>query len=235
MSRELKPYQLIERTIIKTYRKELWNPFIRGVKNYGLINDGDRIAVCVGDSAPSMLTAKLMQQLKRVSDSEFELVFLAFSDNNDSLVDNAKRLNIPIAVTEGREEAEKKAKKLCCNKLALYDTLDSVCETLLYNMFYNSEIKTLLPSEKGGIEYIRPIYCVEEYDIEKWAALNSLSFSEEKKHGEKEEYIKSLRKKLKAQNPNVDRNILTALQGVSLDTMTGFIKDGKHYSFLDEY
>ena len=76
MARQLSDIQLIERSIIKKYRKEIWNPFIEGVKNYQLVNDGDKIAVCISGGKDSMLMAKLLQQLKRVSDTDFELVYL---------------------------------------------------------------------------------------------------------------------------------------------------------------
>ena len=76
MKREMEPCQLIERSIIKKYRKELWTPFIVAVKRYELVQEGDRIAVCISGGKDSMLMAKLMQELQRHSDVPFELVFL---------------------------------------------------------------------------------------------------------------------------------------------------------------
>ena len=76
MKKTLEPYQLIERSIIKKYRKELWTPFIVAVKRYELVQAGDRIAVCISGGKDSMLMAKLMQELQRHSDVPFELVFL---------------------------------------------------------------------------------------------------------------------------------------------------------------
>ena len=66
-------YELIERSIIKKYRKQLWIPFIKAVKEYRLISEGDKIAVCISGGKDSMLLAKLMQQLKRQSDFPFEI------------------------------------------------------------------------------------------------------------------------------------------------------------------
>ena len=68
MKKTLEPYQLIERSIIKKYRKELWTPFIVAVKRYELVQAGDRIAVCISGGKDSMLMAKLMQELQRHSD-----------------------------------------------------------------------------------------------------------------------------------------------------------------------
>ena len=75
MKRELEPYQMIERSIIKKYRKELWTPFIVAVKRYELVQEGDKIAVCISGGKDSMLMAKLMQELQKHSDVPFELVF----------------------------------------------------------------------------------------------------------------------------------------------------------------
>lgn len=61
MISELTPSQRIERSIITTYRKRLWTPFIHAVKDYQLIQEGDRIAVCISGGKDSMLLAKLMQ------------------------------------------------------------------------------------------------------------------------------------------------------------------------------
>ncbi|MBQ9517946.1 MAG: tRNA 2-thiocytidine biosynthesis protein TtcA [Eubacterium sp.] len=172
MGRELSDLQLIERSIIKKYRKEIWNPFIEGVKNYELVNDGDRIAVCISGGKDSMLMAKLMQQLKRVSNTDFDLVFLVMDPgynaaNRKRIEDNAKRLGIPITVFESRifdvansvnegspcylcarmrrGHLYAKAKELGCNKIALGHHFTDVIETTLLGMFYGSQIQAMLP------------------------------------------------------------------------------------------
>ena len=48
----------IERSIITTYRKDIWNRFIEGVKTYRLVQEGDRIAVCLSGGKDSALLAK---------------------------------------------------------------------------------------------------------------------------------------------------------------------------------
>ena len=63
MKKTLEPYQLIERSIIKKCRKELWTPFIVAVKRYELVQAGDRIAVCISGGKDSMLMAKLMPKI----------------------------------------------------------------------------------------------------------------------------------------------------------------------------
>ncbi len=56
---EFEFYQRVERSILTTYRKELWKPFILAVKRYELIQEGDNIAVCISGGKDSMLLAKL--------------------------------------------------------------------------------------------------------------------------------------------------------------------------------
>lgn len=76
MARELEPCEIAERSLIKKYRKTLWNPFIAAVKRYELIAPGDKIAVCISGGKDSMILAKLMQELQRHTDQPFELAFL---------------------------------------------------------------------------------------------------------------------------------------------------------------
>ena len=61
MARELTTAQLAEHSIIKKYRKDIWNPFIAAMQRYNLIKEGDKIAVCISGGKDSMLMAKLMQ------------------------------------------------------------------------------------------------------------------------------------------------------------------------------
>ena len=110
MSRELSPVQLIERSIQKKYRKELWSPFIAAVKRYALIQAGDRIAVCVSGGKDSMLLAKLMQLLKRHSDVPFELEFIVMDpgynpENRRQIEANAALLGVQTATVQPGEAA----------------------------------------------------------------------------------------------------------------------------------
>ena len=105
MKKTLEPYQLIERSIIKKYRKELWTPFIVAVKRYELVQAGDRIAVCISGGKDSMLMAKLLQELQRHSDVPFELVFLVMDPgyneiNRQKIESNAELLHIPVTIFE---------------------------------------------------------------------------------------------------------------------------------------
>ncbi len=206
MRTELSPCQMIERSITKKYRKELWNPFVEAVKRYGLIQEGDRIAVCISGGKDSMLMAKLMQMLKRITEVPFELTFLVMDpgyneENRKKAEDNAKLLEIPITVFETnifnvayntkkspcflcakmrRGHLYNKAKELGCNKIALGHHFNDVIETTVMGMFYSSQLQAMIPKLHSrhfeGMELIRPLYCVREEDILAWAEYNGLQF-----------------------------------------------------------
>ena len=206
MARQLERYQEIERSIVKKYRKTIWNPFIAAVQEYELIKAGDCIAVCISGGKDSVLMAKCMQQLCRHSEIPFTVKYIVMDpgyaeENRKLLEDNAKTLGIDIEVFENnifdvvhdaggspcylcarmrRGALYDKAKSLGCNKIALGHHLDDVIETVLMSMMYASEIKTMLPKLHStnfeGMELIRPLYRVKEQDIISWANHNGLRF-----------------------------------------------------------
>ncbi len=172
MSKQLTENQKIERSIITTYRKELWSPFVLAVKKYALIKAEDKIAVCISGGKDSMLLAKLMQQLHRHSEVPFELVFLVMDpgyneENRKRIEENAEKLHIPITIFESdvfdvadtisaqspcylcarmrRGHLYAKAKELGCNKIALGHHKSDVIETTLMAMLYGAQIQGMLP------------------------------------------------------------------------------------------
>ncbi len=206
MPRELSRSALIERSIIKTYHKQLWTPFINALKQYELISPGDKIAVCISGGKDSMLLAKLMQQLHRHSDVPFELEYLVMDPgyapaNRAKIEENAEILGVPVTIFESdifavANGAEKnpcylcarmrrgalyaKAQELGCNKIALGHHRDDVIETTVMAMFYGAQLQGMMPKLHStnfpGMELIRPLYCVREEDVIAWAKHNELSF-----------------------------------------------------------
>ena len=206
MSRELTTCQLIERSINKKYRKELWTPFMHAIRQYELISPGDRIAVCISGGKDSMLMAKLMQELSRHSTIPFELCFLVMNPgynpaNQQKIEDNAKLMEIPIEVFESnvfdaansaddnpcylcarmrRGFLYSEAKRRGCNKIALGHHFNDVIETTVLGMFYGAQLQAMLPKLHSknfeGMELIRPLYCIHEADIIAWRDYNHLSF-----------------------------------------------------------
>lgn len=177
MPKSLEKYQQIERSIITTYRKTLWSPFVLAVKKYQLIQAGDKIAVCISGGKDSMLLAKLMQELHRHSEIPFELTFLVMDPgyneaNRKKIEENARILNVPITVFESdiftaaetvsadapcylcarmrRGHLYAKAKELGCNKIALGHHKSDVIETTVMGMLYGGQLQGMLPRIKSA-------------------------------------------------------------------------------------
>ena len=165
-------YQEIERSIIKSYRKEIWSKFIKAVKDYNLIEENDNIMVCISGGKDSFVLAKCIQELQRHGNVKFNAHYVVMDPgyneyNRNFILDNAKILNIPLEMFESdifdvvanvdskspcylcarmrRGYLYNHAKELGCNKIALGHHFDDVIETTLLSMFYGAEIKTMMP------------------------------------------------------------------------------------------
>lgn len=278
MSRQLEPYQLIERSIQKKFHKVLWTPFITAIKQYELIAPGDRIAVCISGGKDSMLMAKLLQLLQRHSDVPFEVIDLVMDPgynavNRQKIESNAALLHIPITVFETnifevanstdkspcylcarmrRGYLYSKAKELGCNKIALGHHFNDVIETTVMGMFYGLQLQAMLPKLHSdnfeGMELIRPMYCIHEEDIIAWRQYNQLEFiqcacrftencaiCDNGGGGSKRQEVKTLLRRLKRDNPNIEKSIFNSIHAVSLDTMIGYKTHGELHSFLEGY
>ncbi len=195
-----------EESIRKKYHKQLFTPFAKACKSYRLIQEGDRIAVCISGGKDSMLMAKLFQEIKRHRQCNFELTYLVMDpgynkDNRELIESNARALGIPITIFESDifdavDNIEKnpcylcarmrrgylysKAKELGCNKIALGHHYDDVIETILMGMLQGAQIQTMMPKLHStnfeGMELIRPLYLVRESDICAWRDYNDLHF-----------------------------------------------------------
>lgn len=199
-------YQEIERSIITKYRKMIWSRFLKGCKEFELVNEGDNVAVCISGGKDSMLLAKCMQELQRHSPIKFGLKFMVmdpgYNKKNRELIEsNAKLLNIPIEIFESdifdavveigknpcymcarmrRGFLYRHAQMLGCNKIALGHHFDDVIETILMSIIYGAQMQGMPPKLKSknfeGMELIRPLYYVKETDILAWKRYNGLEF-----------------------------------------------------------
>ncbi len=206
MSKTLTPRETAERSLITTYRKTLWKPFIAAVKRYELVSPGDRIAVCLSGGKDSAVLAKLMQELQRHTDRPFHLSFLVMDpgyrpENRKLIEDNAALLGIPITVFDNdifhvafcaernpcylcarmrRGFLYEKARDLGCTKIALGHHMSDVIETTLLGLFYGAQLQAMPPKLHSknfpGMELIRPLYCVHEDAIIAWKNYNNLRF-----------------------------------------------------------
>ncbi len=198
--------QEAERSIVKAYRKELWRKFTKAINEYDMIQDGDRIAVCISGGKDSMLMAKLFQELLRHGKKNFEVEYLVMNpgynqENLQNILINAELLEVPVHVFQSeifdavsdiqdspcylcarmrRGHLYSEAGKLGCNKIALGHHFDDVIETILMGMLYGGQIQTMMPKLHStnfpGMELIRPMYLIREEDIIAWAEENDLHF-----------------------------------------------------------
>ena len=168
----MEKYKEIERSIIKKFRKEIWSKFIKAVQEYKLINENDKVMVCISGGKDSFLMAKCIQELSKHGKFPFEAHYVVmdpgYNEINRSIIeDNAKILDVPIEIFESNifdvvEGVDNKsacylcakmrrgclynhAKELGCNKIALGHHMDDVIETTLLSMFYGAEVKTMMP------------------------------------------------------------------------------------------
>jgi tRNA(Ile)-lysidine synthase TilS/MesJ len=171
-----KPLKDIERSIIKLYRKPIWTKFCKAIKQYELIQDGDKIAVAISGGKDSLLMAKCFQELKKHGHMNFELVFIAMDPGyhpqiKELLKENLEYLEIPTEIYDSgifevvdtvandypcymcarmrRGSLYAKAQELGCNKLALGHHFNDVIETTLLNVLYAGNYKTMLPKLKA--------------------------------------------------------------------------------------
>ena len=198
--------QSVEHSIITKYKKTLFHRFIGAVKDYELISQGDKIAVCISGGKDSMLLAKLMQELSKHGDYPFDMEFIVMNpgytpQNLQKIIDNSEILGIPIKIFETdifnsvfhieknpcylcarmrRGHLYKYAQSLGCNKIALGHHFDDVIETILMGMLYGAQIQTMMPRIKStnfdSMELIRPMYYIREKDIISWRNYNKLEF-----------------------------------------------------------
>ncbi len=173
----MEKYKEIERSIIKKYRKEIWSRFVKAVKEYELIKDGDKVMVCISGGKDSFLLAKCIEELEKHGETKFDAEYVCMNPgyspkNLDMIKENAKTLNIDLQIFDSnifevidsgvfkkspcyfcarmrRGHLYSKAKELGCNKIALGHHFDDVIETTLLSMFYGSEIKTMMPKLKS--------------------------------------------------------------------------------------
>lgn len=267
----------IERSIIKTYRQDLWVKFIRAVKDFHLVDEGDRIAVAISGGKDSLTMAKLFQELKRHGKQNFELEFICMDPGyapeiRTQVEEVSQGLGIPVqfhdsdifAITEEiaaenpcylcarmrRGNLYARAQALGCNKLALGHHFDDVIETILLNVLFSGNYKTMMPKLKSqnfeGLELIRPLYYIEEQAIIRflnstgYAAINCACAHTQKKTEEGKDagmraFCKELISQLKEKNKDVGMSIFRSSQNVNVDAILGWIEDGKKHSFLEDY
>lgn len=171
---EIKP---IEQSIVKKFRREIWCKFIKGIKDFNMLEENDVIAVCISGGKDSFLLAKCMQEIERHGKMHITCKYICMNPGYEEshlqlIKDNAKKLNIPLEIFNTdvfkvsnflnekhpcylcarmrRGYLYQKAKELGCNKIALAHHFDDVLETILMSMFYAGEFRTMMPKLKSA-------------------------------------------------------------------------------------
>lgn len=177
MARELTPCGRIERSIITKFRKGIWTKFLQAVKAYNLIEQGDKIAVCISGGKDSILLAKCMQELKRHSEIDFGIEFIVmnpgYAPENLALIEsNLALMEIPAKIYPSdifdvndliggehpcylcarmrRGFLYARAEELGCNKIALGHHMSDVIETTLMSMMFGGQIQGMMPKIKSA-------------------------------------------------------------------------------------
>ena len=263
----------IERSIIKKYRKEIWSPFIKAIKEFDLIKDGDKVAVAMSGGKDSLLLAKVVEELHKHSKVDFDVAYISMDPgydkiNRDQLEKNLDYLHIDgqifdtdvfdiaESVSKGdypcymcarmrRGSLYSKAQELGCNKIALGHHINDVIETIMLNILYAGNFKTMKPRLKAqnfdNMELIRPFYYIREEDIIKWRdyvglnALNCACTVTKSQEAYTRKMIKNMIAEMKKQNPDVEKSILRSAENVNCDMVIGYQLNGEKHSFLEEF
>lgn len=273
----MEKYREVEKSIIKKFRKPIWSKFIKAIKEYQLIGEGDKIAVCISGGKDSILLAKCMQELHRHGQFKFDVEFIVmdpgYTEEHRQLIqENADMLAIPIHIFESdifdsvfninegspcylcarmrRGHLYSYAKSLGCNKIALGHHFNDVIETILLNMLYGGEVKTMMPKLHSqhfeGMELIRPLYLIREEDIIHWKEYNELTFLNcacrftletdiDREGKSKRKKIKELIANLQQDNPYVEKSIFRSVENININSIIGYVNENKKSHFLDHY
>ena len=162
----------IERSILTNYRKSIFRPFTKAITDYNLLEDGDKIAVCISGGKDSLVMAKCMQEIERHGKKRIKCVFMVMNpgyndENLKKIIESTKEIGIDVTVVDSQIFAAVKnanhkspcyicakmrrgflynaAQELGCNKIALGHHFDDVIETTFLSMLYNGIFNTMLP------------------------------------------------------------------------------------------
>lgn len=242
----------------------IWKNFRRAIRDYRLVNSGDRIGVCISGGKDSMIMAVCMKLLQREIDFHAEFIVMnpGYSQNNlDIIRHNLEKFDITAEISNTNVfESIRKEKNPCflcsrlrrgwlyrnaqekgLNKIALGHHFDDAVETILMGMLYGSQMQAMLPklkAENYPVEVIRPLYRVRESSIKEWADENNLSFIAcecgLENKSSKREEIKEILCLLREKNPYVDMNIFRSAENVNLRRLISYHDGDKYHIFLDD-
>ena len=175
-----------------------------------------------------------------------------FETNIFDVANNTDKSPCYLCAKMRRGHLYSKAQSLGCNKIALGHHFSDVVETTVMAMFYGSQLQAMPPKLRSqnfpGMELIRPLYCIHEDDILAWKRYNNLEFiqcacrftenctmCDNGGGGSKRQQIKTLLRRLRLDNPNIEKSIFNSIHSVCLDTMVGYKSGGIEHTFTEIY
>ena len=174
-----------------------------------------------------------------------------FETNIFDVANNTDKSSCYLCAKMRRGHLYSKAQSLGCNKIALGHHFSDVVETTVMAMFYGSQLQAMPPKLRSqnfpGMELIRPLYCIHEDDILAWKRYNDLEFIQcacrftenctmcDNGGGSKRQEIKTLLRRLRRDNPNIEKSIFNSIHSVCLDTMVGYKSGGIEHTFTEIY
>lgn len=177
--------------------------FSKGVVQYNLIEDGDKILVGLSGGKDSLALIELLGRKMRIFKPKFSVVAvhvvmknIPYQSDLDYLKTYAASFDIPLFVYETyfdpstdtrkspcflcswnrRKKLFDAAKEHKCNKIALGHHMDDILETLLMNITYQGAFSTMPPKlvmRKFEMAIIRPMCLVHEADLIELARLRA--------------------------------------------------------------
>ncbi len=226
---DFSPSSAIQRSLVKRFRKELWQPFVAACKRYALVPEGARVTVVRDGTSAMLLASLLLEELHRHSDVPFELEISAAADEGPhppplcggppspfrGRQDDGIRTAL---VSPERGDAAAAAERF--PRLVVPDCMSDVTETLLTAMLREGECRGVLPAEgpdEGGVIRIRPLYCIEEKDIRAFCRYNRLPYVPRTAAPERQ-MARGLLETVKREDPDAEIRVFRALHAVRADT-----------------
>lgn len=244
----------LESSIVKTHGKNIWRKFIKITENNRLLRPGDRIGVFVSGSPESMLCAKLLEMASRYGMYEIQVQVFHMSNNPEmgkGVAALGQEMGLLVEVLEDMEPVQdrqtcfsrmaKIAKERGCHKIALGECSRQAVNEILFGVLYEGVIQGVLPLEQiGEMTLIRPLYAMRSEDIAFWAEDTNLCFEGHSILNLEEKQplldaIQVLVEDLNKKNTAVFDNVFGCIDHVSMRKVPGYIKDGMHHSFLEDY
>lgn len=245
---ESKDRSILGRIEGKGFGKTIWSPIGRAMHHYNMIEEGDRIAVGISGGKDSLTTLNALVRVKKITRINFDIIPIHIHPDTDAetyeeVFKYCKELGLELQMEPTNLSemlfGENKVKNPCflcgrirrgilyrmmkeqnINKLALGHHKDDIIETFLMNVFYQGNMKMMLPSyvsPEYGVKVIRPLAYVEEKDIIRYVRRQNLPVVKsncpyETSENSKRLRVKNLIKELSQENKDVRSVIFNSIK-----------------------